>query len=139
VQEGIQAEGDKDGAQQDADDDNHDFHECSVYYNCKISLEVYANRSLTSSFFGFAGECSLSQVHALVASPGHIVAPRSGRALVRVPGADRYAAPDPGRSPQSGPGPAVPVRRLSGVAGGCDIASTSFRLLSSISIPEAHD
>jgi hypothetical protein len=30
VQEGIQAEEDKDGAQQDAGDDGHDFHECSL-------------------------------------------------------------------------------------------------------------
>jgi hypothetical protein len=56
VQEGIQAEGDKDGAQQDADDDDHDFHECSVYCNSKIRFEVYANRSLTSCFFGFTSE-----------------------------------------------------------------------------------
>jgi hypothetical protein len=52
VQEGIQAEGDKDDAQQDADDGDQDFHECSVYCDSKIRFEVYANRSLTSRFFG---------------------------------------------------------------------------------------
>jgi hypothetical protein len=30
VQEGIQAEGHKDDAQQDPGDDDHDFHECSL-------------------------------------------------------------------------------------------------------------
>jgi hypothetical protein len=36
VQEGIQAKGDKYDAQQEADDDDHDFHGCSVYWNIKI-------------------------------------------------------------------------------------------------------
>jgi hypothetical protein len=36
VQVRIKAEGDKDDAQQDAGDDDHDFHECSLYCNSKI-------------------------------------------------------------------------------------------------------
>ena len=68
---------------------------------------------------GFTGECSRSQVHAPVASPGYIVAPRSGGVLVHVPGADRCAT----ARPPGGLAPALLSRfgaLVRGWQGGCD-------------------